>query len=444
MSYRTHRFSWLHTAQTLGVSALSYTDSAGTDDVSAGVDLDRLIDSQAKPQHYGNAAVIRRVLLDLAGALQKPTRIIIPAPHNFEAEGYAWCARESTDDVTYTDLDEDHSGALVYISPCAGVPLDYCWDTAGSNGYRYIELLSQKGWASTAASFGEFFATRVWQPTTGHVHDWRPLPPASNQVLSRMDGGDTFSVVRGPGLREFEVTHTQVQAADLKGYDELYASVEQHTAFWYEHSGSGGWGEVLLPLDTLSGTTDLNLVSSLQTAPDGTASAATGLVTSNTSDARFEIPLAEAVDLRGMFLSLDVKYGTSIAISAADDCMLELRDANGGYTRYGIVKTRISPPAASAEWHRIYIDPGASDTFGSSSTLGSVDISAVTEIRFLMELGVSARTMTVDDIRMWPKEAMPRRVRFAGVPDKTQDNQIPTSSRGPTYTLRMRMIEETA
>lgn len=429
MAYRNHRFTYGHAARSAGLANVVLFD---TSDVDQSENLTRLLDDQMERLYTLPGIVSYRIVIDRMNDADRPvlTRCIIPAGHGFADDG-VWVKPQDASSVSaWTDLaGDDHEGIFHYADD--GGLIDILLSPGTDR--RYAALLVGPA-QTTATTLGEVVFSDVWQPTTGVVSDWQHPPPTGNDETIVMRSGRSYTVVSGEPVRTFRVEHKGVSAADLRGYDALFAAVGTRRPFWYEHSDSADYRELQHDFASTAGLTAGGCTLALGTGSDGTASEAVAITPTTgtvTVDGSFSAP----VDLRGKRLSLDLRITDT---DLASDVSAEIALVNSGAGR--IQYTRIGRPGkltAGANWCRYYIDAESLDTVSGDE---AIDLSAVDgwRVRFAKPPVAEIR---MDKLYTYDTEKQPRLCRFTSTPRREQDNPVPKSSLGPTYTIVLEMEE---
>lgn len=429
MAYRTPRFSFRHAARDVPSSSLILYDTA---DSNQSEDLSRLVDEQTERLYTMPGSVAYRATADRIGDADRPTltRCIIPAGHSLGTHGVWVKAQDASSVSAWTDLaGDDHEGIYHYAYDGGLLDMELNPGTAR----RYAALLLGPA-ETTPASLGEWVMSDVWQPETGIVAEW-DHPPASRAVaIARMISGRSFTAINGDPVRYFRVEHKGVGGVDFAGYEALFAAVGTHGTFWYDHADSGGYRVLHHDFASTAGLTAGGATLSLGVGSDGVASQAAALTPTAgvvTLDGDFAAPL----DLRGKRLSFDVRIDE---VDSGSQPRLEivLRNASAGREQF----YRIGLPASlgsGANWCRYYIDPTVFDTSSGDEAL---DLGAVDSWRLRMDKPPVSE-VRIDKLYTYETSKQARLCRFVSTPRMRQDNAVPMSPLGPTYTISMEIEE---
>jgi hypothetical protein len=280
-------------------------------------------------------------------------------------------------------------------------------------------------------------------PTTGIVYSWQHDAGRSNLDETVMLSGDSFVTVRGPDTRAFEVTHEAVTGADLRFYDSLFARVGTHTPFWYEHSDSGTQKDAVLDCSASSGWSYTNATGALGTGVAGAANTARVITSSASGYAAAQHALDETIDLRRAYLSIDIKLGTPAAIVANDDLLVTVENTTTTMKSRWSIGRPVIGSQLSATWYRLFVDPTEDAESVVSGYNGAIDLAAIDKLHVGWAATAASQTLTLGNVHIWYRDAAPVRCRFAQPPERRQDHRVPAGTDGPSYTIRMRLVEVT-
>ncbi len=449
MSYRTHRFAARDILKGYGLSRIDVVDGS---DVATTEDTDypisRLLDGLTKrPWRSPITGETRIRAIYTAGieAVFASSRVFITGHNIYETSsavkyGAGWDAIAYWPSVQLAD-----GYGEVWVAPAQGQPLDIEVDTSAAAFIADHRLVLLPSDTAAEHEISELSFSDVFQPNTGVVQQWQSPPREDVASVQVMESGDQFITKHADGAREFVVEHRGASAADLKRYDALFAKVGQSTPFWYDHCDSGDRYEVLHPYNAASEVTTYSTGGTFTTESGPTGATRDCIeCTSNSGGLVTILEKSSAVDydplwdLSNSYLSIDLMMPDASEAAVAGDACVDVRVLSRGAIGDWHPGRLLRAQELDGEWFRIFMD------MDTAADGGGVDITSVNSLYLMFNPDAGGERLRFANMLQWPKERQATRVRFVRKPTRTQDNPVPQSPLGPTYTIRMEMIEVTS